>query len=216
MKSVGTQLREARTARGWTPQAAAKITKIKEQQLLHLEAEEYDQFPAPAYVRGFVRIYAKTLGLDEVEILRILDVALLGKTEEAAAPAYSAPLPYIDRDAERRFSQPRLIRRLTFAAVLLMAAAIVLILVIRIHQVLPVTVSTAHPVALLPTPKEAPALTPADSDEPVAKATPVAPLVAPNPGEEPVAKAVPIAPAAPVAVAAPTPSEPPPTPPKAP
>ena len=69
MKSVGAQLREARQARGWTPKAAAKATKIKEQQLLFIENEEYNKFAAPAYVRGFVRIYAKTLGLNESKIL---------------------------------------------------------------------------------------------------------------------------------------------------
>jgi len=59
MKSVGEKLKLARLHRHWTPQAAAKATKIKVEQLLDLENDAYNKFASPSYARGFVRIYAR-------------------------------------------------------------------------------------------------------------------------------------------------------------
>ncbi len=73
MKSVGKQLQEARLAKNWTPELAARETKIKVARLLDLEGDDYSNFTSPAYARGFVRTYARSLGLDEYRILRQLD-----------------------------------------------------------------------------------------------------------------------------------------------
>jgi len=73
MKTVGKQLQEARLARNWTPELAARETKIKVERLLNLEADDYSHFTSPTYARGFVRTYARALGLDEYKILRQLD-----------------------------------------------------------------------------------------------------------------------------------------------
>jgi cytoskeleton protein RodZ len=73
MKSVGKQLQAARLAKNWTPELAARETKIKVDRLRDLEADNYSHFTSPAYARGFVRTYARALGLDEYTILRQLD-----------------------------------------------------------------------------------------------------------------------------------------------
>jgi cytoskeletal protein RodZ len=73
MKSVGKQLQEARLAKNWTPELASRETKIKVDRLRDLEADDYSHFTSPAYARGFVRTYARFLGLDEYKILRQLD-----------------------------------------------------------------------------------------------------------------------------------------------
>jgi len=73
MKSVGKQLQAARLAKNWTPELAARETKIKVDRLRDLEADDYSHFTSPAYARGFVRTYARSLGLDEYAILRQLD-----------------------------------------------------------------------------------------------------------------------------------------------
>src|ERR1700729_423182 len=73
MKSVGKQLQEARLARNWTPELAARETKIKVDRLRDLEGDDYSHFTSPTYARGFVRTYARALGLDEYKILRQLD-----------------------------------------------------------------------------------------------------------------------------------------------
>ena len=73
MKTVGKQLQEARLAKNWTPELAARETKIKVDRLHDLETDDYSHFTSPTYARGFVRTYARALGLDEYKILRQLD-----------------------------------------------------------------------------------------------------------------------------------------------
>jgi cytoskeletal protein RodZ len=73
MKTVGKQLQEARLARNWTPELAARETKIKVDRLRDLEGDDYSHFTSPTDARGFVRTYARALGLDEYKILRQLD-----------------------------------------------------------------------------------------------------------------------------------------------
>jgi cytoskeletal protein RodZ len=73
MKTVGKQLQEARLARNWTPEMAARETKIQVARVRDLEADDYAHFNNATYARGFVRTYARALGLDEYKILRQLD-----------------------------------------------------------------------------------------------------------------------------------------------
>src|ERR1700722_9893994 len=73
MKTVGKQLQEARLAKNWTPELAARETKIKVDRLHDLESDDYSHLTNPTYARGFVRTYARALGLDEYRILRQLD-----------------------------------------------------------------------------------------------------------------------------------------------
>lgn len=70
---MGGEFRRFRELRGWTVEAAAKVTKIRADQILDLEADNYAHFPSVACVRGFVRIYAKALGLDERRMVERLD-----------------------------------------------------------------------------------------------------------------------------------------------
>jgi cytoskeleton protein RodZ len=73
MKTVGKQLQDARAAKGWSPELAARETKIRVDRLHDLEVDDYSNFSSPTYARGFVRTYARALGLDEYKILRQLD-----------------------------------------------------------------------------------------------------------------------------------------------
>lgn len=82
MKSVGKQLEAARAGRNWTPEAAAKVTKIRVEQLLDLERDDFTRFPSPAYARGFVRLYSKALGLDDRRMLAQLDGRLDSEEDE--------------------------------------------------------------------------------------------------------------------------------------
>jgi len=60
-------------SKNWTPELAARETKIKVDRLRDLEADDYSHFTSPAYARGFVRTYARALGLNEYQLLRQLD-----------------------------------------------------------------------------------------------------------------------------------------------
>lgn len=45
------------------------FTKIKEHHLHAIEEEKYELLPPPLYVKGYLRVYARYLGLDEKQIL---------------------------------------------------------------------------------------------------------------------------------------------------
>jgi cytoskeleton protein RodZ len=80
-KTIGEILREARQKRGWSLEAAAKASKIRKEQLALLEEGRYGAFPAYAYVKGFVRTYARVLGLEEKSLLPKLERELEGWEE---------------------------------------------------------------------------------------------------------------------------------------
>ncbi|MDX6765257.1 MAG: helix-turn-helix domain-containing protein [Candidatus Methylacidiphilales bacterium] len=69
-KSIGDQLRSARELKEWSLAEVAKRTKVKLEQLDRLEKNQFDLLPSLAYARGFIRIYARELGLDGWALLR--------------------------------------------------------------------------------------------------------------------------------------------------
>lgn len=67
---VGPQLEAARTRLGYSLEEVAARTRLHVGVLRHLEAGRFDKLPSLAYTRGFLRIYARELGLDPKVILR--------------------------------------------------------------------------------------------------------------------------------------------------
>lgn len=61
---VASQLGVARLRLGWTIEEASARTRLHLNVIRRLEAGDYDKFPSLAYARGFLRIYARELGLD--------------------------------------------------------------------------------------------------------------------------------------------------------
>lgn len=68
-------LRAGRSQRGMTIEAVAKVTKIQPRILERLETGKLDGLPADVFVRGFVRSYARCVGLDEDEALKRYSMA---------------------------------------------------------------------------------------------------------------------------------------------
>jgi cytoskeleton protein RodZ len=66
---VGASLRSAREARGESVLDAAHALKLAPRQIEAIELERFDQLPGPAFVRGFVRNYARYLGIDAEPLL---------------------------------------------------------------------------------------------------------------------------------------------------
>jgi len=64
MFDIGSSLREARLRQELDFPELEERTKIRPKYLRALEDERFDILPAPTYVRGFLRSYAETLGLD--------------------------------------------------------------------------------------------------------------------------------------------------------
>jgi cytoskeleton protein RodZ len=66
---LGNPLRELRERRGMSLDEIAKTTRISKGQLEALEAEDFDDLPAPVFVRGFIRAYCECVGAAPDEAL---------------------------------------------------------------------------------------------------------------------------------------------------
>src|SRR5258708_12605612 len=65
MGAFGDRLRREREMRGITLDEIAESTKISRRHLEALEGEHFDQLPGGVFNKGFVRAYARFLGIDE-------------------------------------------------------------------------------------------------------------------------------------------------------
>src|SRR5882757_8736062 len=68
--SLALWLRTGRMQRGLSLEAVSKVTKIQPRILERLEAGKLDGLPADVFVRGFVRSFARCVGLDEAEAIK--------------------------------------------------------------------------------------------------------------------------------------------------
>ena len=71
MTKAGEKLKEKRLEKGLTFKDISKSTKIKPEFLEFIEEGLYAKLPSVSYAQGFVRNYAKFLGLNEKEIMAI-------------------------------------------------------------------------------------------------------------------------------------------------
>ena len=116
--SLGPWLREHRTALGLGLDEVERETRIGRRYLEAIEGERYELLPAPVYARGFVRGYARCLGLDEEEALALMP-------RDLPLPPGLDPLPGLRR-REGPPAVPALERRwLAIGAVAVLAAAAV-------------------------------------------------------------------------------------------
>jgi cytoskeletal protein RodZ len=69
MDELGHILREARETKGYTLAEVQEQTRISMRFLEALEGGEYDALPTAVHVRGFLRNYARFLGLDPEPLL---------------------------------------------------------------------------------------------------------------------------------------------------
>jgi hypothetical protein len=68
--SLALWLRTGRVQRGMSLDDVARVTKIQPRILERIEAGKLDGLPAEVFVRGFIRSFARCIGLDEREALR--------------------------------------------------------------------------------------------------------------------------------------------------
>ncbi|GHT95721.1 hypothetical protein FACS1894116_11670 [Betaproteobacteria bacterium] len=69
----GTVLKQAREARSESLNEVAQALKLSLAQLSAIESGKFETLPGPTFVRGFVRNYARHLGLDAEPLLKALE-----------------------------------------------------------------------------------------------------------------------------------------------
>ena len=118
MTSFGEKLQREREMRGVTLEEIAEATKIGTRNLRALETNEFDKLPGGIFNKGFVRAYARYLGIDEEQAVADYLVAS-GQTEAAA----TGPLPDLPPTVKLTVRSRRGPWRLVALGVLLLAAA---------------------------------------------------------------------------------------------
>ena len=131
--SVGGQLSATRTRLGWTVEEAAARTRLHANVIRHLEANRFEKLPSHAYVRGFLRIYSRELGLDPKPIL---------KQFQPTAEAEDSILdlrPEMLESLPTRAAEPVLTsRKLGFGALSVAGAFVLAVIGIQLYRVWPV------------------------------------------------------------------------------
>jgi cytoskeletal protein RodZ len=69
---LGAFLRQAREARGWSIAQVEANTRIPRRHLVALETDDLAALPPPVFTRGLVRLYAKHVGVSQIEAEELL------------------------------------------------------------------------------------------------------------------------------------------------
>lgn len=99
MGRVGSTLTAAREATGRSLADLEAETRIPVRYIEALEQEAFDELPAPVYVRGFIRIYARHLHVSAALLLDQLPAALR-EPEERPAAGRAGPQPPARAEAQ--------------------------------------------------------------------------------------------------------------------
>lgn len=138
--NVGLTLREAREHLGMSVHDVAERIKFAPRQVEALEANDFAHLPEPAFLRGFVRSYARVLQLDEVALIAALPS---GQAKEIAAKS-----PGVEVAFPTLFSLQR-INLLWLAGALVVALLLGLFVLLHDGEVTPKpTEVTVEPVPL--------------------------------------------------------------------
>jgi hypothetical protein len=144
IEHFGISLRRARQDRALTLGEIAASTKVPRTALELIEEGSLDGLPADVFVRGFIRSYARAVGMSELQPLAQFDRALRARTEAARAesvlpvvdPMIAGIAPargqmQTDDDSEAAASSRRGLGLAVFVIVLLLIATITLSLLLR-------------------------------------------------------------------------------------
>jgi len=77
-QSLGEQLRAAREAKEWSLDVVANQLHLSRQRIIDLESDNYKYVSAETYAKGYLRAYARLLGLSIDGVLAAFDAMNLG------------------------------------------------------------------------------------------------------------------------------------------
>ncbi|MCP4754019.1 MAG: hypothetical protein GY866_24305 [Proteobacteria bacterium] len=87
LKSIGAILKKKREERSYTLEHIAEITKITLSSLRDIEEGNLEELPVLVFVQGFVRNYAKELGLESDWMIEALNQAYSGDQQQSQESA---------------------------------------------------------------------------------------------------------------------------------
>jgi cytoskeleton protein RodZ len=179
--SFGERLQREREMRGITLDEIAEATKIGTRSLRALEAQEYEKLPGGIFNKGFVRSYARFLGLDEEQAVADYEAAAKEKLA-GKGKAFLIAGPEQDDNMEEERAAIDRSRRTGIVVVLLAAGALVLAFFLWTHYSHPVNPAgpQREPSTPEPAPSEPVAVPPEPRSEPGTPKGPANPASAPD------------------------------------
>jgi transcriptional regulator with XRE-family HTH domain len=102
-QTAGSRLRSTRELKGLSLEDVVRVTRISKGYLSALEEDNYTRLPSDVYARGFLRIYAQFLGIEEQEILSLYpqDSALVEPHHEPEMGACESTVADISPDTRQ-------------------------------------------------------------------------------------------------------------------
>jgi len=91
---LGALLKSEREKRDVSIEQITKLTRLRRHFIEALEAEDWKHLPAPVFVRGFIRAYARALNLDEEKVFDLY--------EGTTPPEMSVPQPVVAAPGARK------------------------------------------------------------------------------------------------------------------
>jgi cytoskeleton protein RodZ len=158
---VGSRLAAARERRGWSINEVASRVRLSPKQVSALERMALAELPGPVFVRGFLRTYAREVGLDPAPLLDDYNALVGGEPVPAATAPSHASSPVFRAAAREHYARPVV---LGAAIVLLVALGVIGAVTLRKPAAPAPAVSTA------PVPPTSRATAPAPAASPTADA----------------------------------------------
>lgn len=168
MAGEGQMLRAAREDKKWSLISTEETTKISVRYIKALEEENYGLLPGETYVKGYLRTYAKQLGLNSDEIIELYKSSIISE----AGPIFE-PSPKL-----RKF-RPIWVRPAMIGIVAVLTIVLVIEIVGLSHSGKKLVDSSYVPAAL-PSPPQTEAVKPLPSVPKAETATPVPQTTPPN------------------------------------
>jgi cytoskeleton protein RodZ len=117
MTNLGLRLREQREKKGYSIRDIADKTKIPLQVLEGLESGDHSFLPAPVFVKGFLRSYAREIGLSPEEVLAEYN-------QQTTRPEPGVMVPITARDGLARRTKVRRTLLYTIGIMVLLVVAV--------------------------------------------------------------------------------------------
>jgi cytoskeleton protein RodZ len=132
-ENFGSVLREAREKRRLSINEVARKTKVTHSSLSVLESGDIDRLPPDVFVRGFIRSYAKMVGISDVEPLGLYQKAVdeRRRTEEALVAQPRPPVERSESPEDEGQPQRKGIGLAVFVIIVLLLATITWSLFLR-------------------------------------------------------------------------------------
>jgi len=143
--AIGQKLEEARNRKGISLREASESTKIRGDYLSAFEAGQFDIDLPEVYLRGFVRLYSRFLGLDQEAVLADLNLEMGNTTSRSTKKSlgslsppdnsetndYSNPTPSVGKSSVDAPSYPNLLKPLLIVGASIVVLSIVIFIAVK-------------------------------------------------------------------------------------